>query len=141
MDFIERDDEWKHDANVAMRGGTKQRSQLRPEQLWLIQAHPDRAPTEEWIRLARESADGQLVATDIEGTNHDRLAAERFDNALVRAILFVLVRHRRTPEDEEFRAHQPNALGAARRREVGLLGQVDVGPERDANAIGRDRLE
>ena len=68
-------------------------------------------------------------------------AAERLDDALVGAILLLLVGHRRAADDEELRAHQPHALGAAARRELRFLGEVDVRAQRDAHAVGRDRLE
>src|SRR5207249_747164 len=115
-----------------MLRGAQQRPQLRPEEIWLIQAHADRPPSQKRIRLARESADRQLVTTDVERAYDDGLAAEGLDDALVGAVLLVLVGHRRATEDEELGTHQADAVGAAGRREVGLFGQVDVGAEGDA---------
>ena len=58
-------------------------------------------------------------------------AAERLDDAPVRAVLLVLVGHRRAADDEELGAHQADALGAAARGELGLLGEIDVRAQRD----------
>ena len=58
-------------------------------------------------------ADRQLVAADVERANDDRMSAERLHDALVRAILLVLVGHRRAANDEKLGAHQPDALRAA----------------------------
>ena len=77
--FVERDDEREHDAHVAVHRRAQQRAELRAEQLRLIEAHPDRAPAEERIRLGGESADGQLVAADVEGANDDRMSLERLE--------------------------------------------------------------
>ena len=79
--LVERDDERQHDAHVAVHRGAQQRAQLRLEQLGLVEAHPDRAPAEERIRLGRKSADRQLVAADVERANDDRPPAERLDDA------------------------------------------------------------
>ena len=46
-----RDDQRQHDADVAVHRGAQQRAQLPLEQLRLVEAHPDRAPAEERIRL------------------------------------------------------------------------------------------
>ena len=69
------------------------------------------------------------------------MPAERLDDAPIRAILLVLVGHRRAADDEELGAHQPDALGAAARGRFGLLRDVDVRAQRDAHAVERDRLE
>ena len=98
--------------------GAQERAELHLEQLRLVEAHADRAPAEERIRLVRESAGRQLVAADVERPNHDRLAAERFDHPAIRAVLLFLVRHCRAADDEELRAHESNAFGAARRGET-----------------------
>ena len=71
--FVERDDERKHDADVAVHRRAQQRAKLRLEQLGLVEAHPDRAPAEERIRIGRIAADRKLVASDVEGANHDRV--------------------------------------------------------------------
>ena len=54
-----------------------------------------------------------------------------FDDARVRPVLLFLVGHRRAADDEELRAHEAHALGAAVRRELRLFGEVDVGAQRD----------
>ena len=64
---------------------------------------------------------------------------ERLDHAAIGAVLLFLVGHGRAADDEELGAHQPDALGAAARRQLGLLRQVDVRAQRDAHAVGRDR--
>ena len=64
-----------------------------------------------------------------------------FDDARVRPVLLLLVGHRRAADDEELRAHEANAFGAAVRRELRFLGKIDVRAQRDAHAVGRHRLE
>ena len=57
----------------------------------------------------------------------------------VTPVLLLLVGHGRAADDEEFGAHEPHAFGAAAARRLRLLGQVDVGAQRDVHAVGGDR--
>src|SRR6266581_16143 len=91
FDFVERDDERKHDSDVSMHRCPEQRTKLRLEQFWLVEAHPDRAPAEEWVGIGRVAADGQLVAANVECANHNRTSTKRFDDVPVGAVLLFLV--------------------------------------------------
>jgi hypothetical protein len=140
LDFRERDDEREHDAHVAVHRGTQKRAQLRAEQLRLVEAHPNRPPPEEGVRLGREAPDGELVTADVERADDHRLSVERLDDTPVRAVLLFLVGHRRAPDDEELGAHEPHAHRSAGGRLLRLVRQVDVRAQRDGHAVARDRL-
>src|SRR6202022_4097775 len=139
-DLVEGDDEGKHDADITMHRGAQQRTKLCLEQLGLVEAHPDGAPAEEWIRIRWIPANRKLVASDIEGADHHRPSSKCFDDMPVGLILLLFVRHRRPAYHEELRAHQANALGAAMSSELGLLGQIDVCAKGDPVSIESDRV-
>ena len=138
--LVDGDDEREHDAHVAVLGGAQQRAQLSLEQLRLVETHPDSAPAEERIRVARISADGHLVAADVECANDDGLSLEDIDDVRVGAVLLFFVGHRCPSDDEKFRAHQADTLGAAARGLGRFLGKIDVGAERDPVSVERYRI-
>src|SRR5438552_10124508 len=128
--FVESDDERKHDSDVAVHRCPEQRAELRLEQLGFVETHPDRAPAEEGIWIGGIAANRQLVASDIEGANHDGPSAEGLDDVPISAILLLLVRHGSAPHDEELGTHQAHTFSTAASGELGFLRQVDVCPQR-----------
>ena len=54
--LIDGDDQWKHDSHVPVERGAQQCAKLDLEHVRLVETHPDRAPTEEGIRLGWEAA-------------------------------------------------------------------------------------
>jgi hypothetical protein len=105
LHFVERYDQRKHDADVAVHRGAQERPELRLEKLRLIQAHPDRAPAEEGVRIRRMTANGKLVAPDVERADHHRSSIERLDDVTIRLVLFLFVGHGRASDDQELRPH------------------------------------
>jgi len=101
----------------------EERPQLRFEQLGLIEAHPDCAPSEKRVGIGWITTDGQLVAADIEGANHNRPSAECLDDVAISAILFLLVGHRGTAYHEKLGAHKADAFRAAVCSRFRLLGR------------------
>src|SRR5437762_5353577 len=112
-DLVECDDQRKHYPDISMHRGAQQRPKLRLEKLRLVQAHPDGAPAKEWVRIGRVAANGQLVAADVESSNHHRTSAERFHHVTVGAVLFLLVRHRGATDDQKLGAHEPDTFRTA----------------------------
>ena len=128
--FVEGDDEGKHDSDIAVHRCPEQRAELRLEQLWLVQAHSDRAPAEEGIWIGRIATDRQLVASDIKRANHHRPSAKRLDYVSISPILLLLVGHRSAAHDKELGAHQAHTFSTAASGEFSFLRQVDVCPQR-----------
>src|SRR6185312_3886580 len=110
------------------------------EQLGLVQTDTNRAPAEEWIRLARVSTNGQLVAAHIERAYYDGLVPECAHDALIRAELLFLVRHGCATDGEEFGAHKSHTFRTTSGSCGSFVGQVDVRAQYDSHSVQRDRF-
>src|SRR5690606_6221234 len=135
-------DEGQHDADVAVRGGAQERTELLAEEVLEVEAHADRAPAEERVLLGRHlEEERELVAAEVEGPDVDGLMREALGDLAVGAVLLLLLGLGAPADDEELGAEQADALGAVRARGRDLAGEVDVGAEQDGLAVRRDGLE
>jgi hypothetical protein len=121
-------------------GGAEHRAHLRPEHRRLVETHADRAPAEKRIGLERRlEPHRELVASQIIGADHDRIAVKRGGDAAEVVGLLVLGRQRGAAGEQELGAEQPDALGAHPHRRLDLLRQVHVAHQYDGAPAGRDR--
>ncbi len=136
-------DQRQHDLHRVIGGRPEQGPELGPEDLGLIEAHPDRAPAQERIGLGRRGErGGELVAPKIVGPDDDRMGPERGADPAEVLVLLLFGRQMGPSRDEKLGAEEPYALGAVTYRGLDLIGQVDVPHQRQDLAVGRGgRLE
>src|SRR5712691_4579050 len=103
----------EHDADVMARGGAQDRAELDFEDTRHLERNPDRAPSEEWVFLARYAQVGRIfVRANIKRADGDRAIPHRVQHAVVKRELLLFVREILVGKKRKLRAQQPHTFGA-----------------------------
>ena len=131
-------DHREHHLEIAVGRGAQQRPDLHPKNLRARQRQPDAAQAEERVALFDGEARHRLVAAGIDGADGDRLAAGPFQHLAVGRVLRLLVRQAGRLAEQEFGAHQPDAVagGDIDRIDIGGVGDIDLHADRRAGVGG-----
>ena len=110
----------------------QQRPQLRLEHFLERQAEAEAAQAERRSRGLGAVRQSQLRLGDVEGADRDPAPGHRFEQPPVDGVLRVFVEAGRAgARQQELRAIEPDALGAALARPRGFVRQLDVGFDPD----------
>ena len=135
-------DHREHHPNLPVRRGAQDRPELGLEDLFFLQAEPDRPQPHRRVHLVGELELGrELVAAEVEGADRDRVAHELLRHLPVRLEVLLLGREILPVEEEELRPVEPHPVGAAAQRNVRLLGEFDVRQEQQRLPVTRDRRQ
>ena len=130
-------DHREHDAHAPVHRRAQEAAQLRLEQLALAQAEADRAQPERRVGLVAERGERHhLVAAEIEGAEGRGERMQPLEHAARVQEVLLLLRQIGAIEEEELGAVEADALGAVLERARHLLGELDVGVEPHARAVG-----
>src|SRR5712692_3506423 len=98
----------EHDAGVMARGGAQDRAELDFEDTRHLERNPDRAPSEEWVFLARYAQVGRIfVRADVQ-------------HAVIKRELLLFVRKILVGKKRKLRAQQPHAFGTVAQGEFDI---------------------
>ncbi|MNX93972.1 hypothetical protein D3C86_1261870 [compost metagenome] len=130
----------EHDPQRPVVGSPQQGAQLRFHDLRALQGQANAAYAEEGVFFLRNRPVRQrFVATDIEGTHHQRPPGQTVEDAAVLDFLGRLVGRLRVGHENQFGAQQANAFGALLHRAGHAGAFTNVGEHFDGVAIGGQR--
>jgi hypothetical protein len=103
--------------------GSEKRPELRPEQLWLVEANPDGPPSQEGIVFSGHVEKlGKLVPADVKGPDHDCRIRKGLDDMAIRFVLLLFPGEVGASDHEEFGSKEAYALSPVTHGEVSLPG-------------------
>src|SRR5262249_15898582 len=133
-------DQWKHELQMSVGSGTKHGSQLGSKHLGLVEANPNRAPTQERIGFCgRLERCRKLVAAEVERPQDHSLIREGASHPAVVFGLLILGWKTGAPRQEKLGPEEADSLGAESERRLDLLRQIYVPHQQDRIALGGDR--
>ena len=119
--FLHVVDQRHHDADVAVVRGSQNGSKLGAEELGLVEAHADGAPSQEGVLLLWHVQEhGELVTPEVEGADIHRAIRERFRDLPIGFVLLLFAGHGVAPDHQELGAEEPDSLGPVVPRLGGL---------------------
>src|SRR5579864_3578619 len=136
--LLEARDHREHDPDVMTGGGAQNRAQLNFEDTRHLERNPDRAPSEEWVFLARYAQVWRIfVCADIKRADRNRAIPHRVQHAVVKRELLLLVREILVGEKRKLGAQQPHAFGAVAQGKLDIRKQRDICKHLHAMTVAR----
>ena len=128
LEFLHAGDHRVHDFQVAKDARPQDGAELRAEQVLLLEAESDGAPSEERVHLLRHvHVREQLVAAKIERADDHRVRRERLGHLAVGRELFLLARQVAAVDEQKLGAKQADAGRAALEDALDIGRALDVG--------------
>ena len=125
-----------------MDGRPQHGPEVRAEELRHVETYTDRPPSKIGVLLGwHVEEERELVATQIERANDDRLRGKRLGDLPIRLVLRLLFGERAAPHHEKLGTEQSNPLGPVLPRTPRLARHVDVGAEQHLLAVRRHGIQ
>ena len=111
------------------------------EDVDVLETKTNGAPAKKGIQFVADvdRADGELVATEVEGTNDERVWLHLLGHFSIGLVLFLFARERIAIHKEKLGPIKPNAFGAVFRNGVDVARELDVGGKNDVTAVAGGR--
>src|SRR5947199_1695644 len=107
----------------------------------VIEAETTGAPARKGVRFVAhvDRSDGEPVATEIEGTNDERVWLHLLGHFSIGLVLFLFARERIAIHEEKLGPIKPNAFGAVFRNGVDVARELDIGGKNNVTAVAGGR--
>src|SRR5712691_6991556 len=140
--FVQAGNHREHDFHIADRTGPKDCTQLSFKDVGVFETKTNGPPAEKRIEFVTyiDGASGQLVASEIERADDQRIWRNALRNFSIRLLLFLLSGKRVAIQIKKFRAIKADSLGAIGCNRIDIVRKFDISREDDVTSVAGGRL-